>query len=244
MNPQAVGIVIRSSLRMMVREPLVLVWNLGFPILFFHLTLNASGIAADPARIEAYSLAFCAYTVLMNAVYGVGMILLDWRESGFLLSFVQAGSAQARLLLGLIAGNALTTLVFLGAFTAFKAVMYGIRPGLGALALGAAAVGLTVVVGLASTLLNKARLKHRTISTILSVGTWLLLWDVTRGVAAEAGPVARALHAANPLEFCRRFLGLPVDPAPAAYVTTYAAALVLVWAIFARRLTLAPKERR
>src|SRR5262249_59215277 len=161
-----VGRLVRSELRLIMRDPLVLTFVFAFPIVTMLIIGGAFGTAPDPAfdGINPAHWYVTSYLTVMIAAMGLVMLpvhLASYRERGVLRRFAAAGFprwsfAIAELIIGLV-----TTAVACGLLLIVAVPVYGIPavhdPWRGAAAPPLGAGGFVSIGGLLRSLLPPAR---------------------------------------------------------------------------------------
>lgn len=199
-------IILKVSFIMMLREPTVLIWSLGFPILiYFTMTKWAPG---SNSAIKA-ALPFAAYTVMLNSIYGVGMLLVSWRDSGFLRTFTQTKRSQHLLRIGLLLGIGVTNIFFISIFLAIIGILreWGTPLQNASILLGV--IGLSLVFATFSSVLNRIRAPYQRLHVFVSFASWLMLYGVSAYSDGDhRNPLIATLAAFNPLLYGTRLLSV------------------------------------
>jgi hypothetical protein len=233
---------------MMLREPLVLFWNLAFPILLFlvgQISETSNG-QLSPSQQLLQACPFIAFTLMMNGIYGVGMVLLEWRDSGLLRTFAQTAGSQRVLLAGVLAGMILTNLAFTAAFEiALRLMIRGFDPKVFIFWL-LLAVPITLFFGFASIFLPLTGFRYKTLQTLISFSAWLMLYLSSQALRVEASPFLASLKRVSPLEISSGILRSALAPAglSAREGFFYLGVLLLLAVVATRGLKITPRERR
>ncbi len=200
-------LIAKMSLKMMLREPLVLIWNLGFPVLVFHVSKFMHGNSFERINLQFFN-TMIAYTIVMNCIYGIGLCLVGWREDGLLRTFVHGIHAQFNLVLGLIIGISVLNSVF-ATLMFFSCNMFGEHFSSTIIIKNIpATLAVSFVFGSGTVLTNKVPLRWKTLSTIISIFGWLMMVESSFASSiqqVQAGHVLSVLSAINPIRFVRMF---------------------------------------
>ena len=240
-------IVAKMTLKMMTREPLVLIWNLGFPILVYHVTKFIQRDSFDQSSLQFFN-TMIAYTIVMNCIYGIGLCLVGWREEGLLRTFVHGTRAQIYLVTGLVFGISALNALFT-ALMYFSCNMHASGVQFHTIIQNLCYTLLvSVVFGFGAVLLNKVPLRWKTLSTVVSIFGWLMMVEssLNRNVGTNQwNLVIQILGMVNPINFVRLFFnaGAGVLTENLFIIPISMSCLVLgLWATF--RLSRRSCERR
>ena len=184
-RPRPTRALIRSELRLTLREPLTLVWALAFPVILLVILGSVSGShgtkSLDGLRLVAvYTPIVVAFVIAMLALNGVPQVLAGYRERGVLRRLALTPAGARRVLVAHLAVDA-------GMIVASSVLLLAVaRVGFG--------VGLPRQAG------------GFVLTTLLAIVALLALGLLVAAVA----PTARAAYAAGAILFfpCMFFAGL------------------------------------
>ncbi len=97
---------------MEIRDPAILVWNFLLPCALFCFTNWSSFQTGVEDGVDARMVPYLVYIVCSNAFYGVGSVLLSWRQESFLRTFVHSYRSKLFLILSLSGGVSILNILF------------------------------------------------------------------------------------------------------------------------------------
>jgi hypothetical protein len=190
------------------REPIAFYYNLVFPLIGFLIYLY---FRADRQQEFASSqdvfFQFCAYTILTGSVYGVGIAFLQWRESGFFLTFCKGTRSLRRLLTSQLFLRSLFGVFFIACFGIAALWYFHDWQWPFFLRLVLAAFGLCLLMGWLSHALLLFRIYPSDLGALINAGVFIcLMLNAFEIHGSSSSQVLGMLNFLNPLAFITKVL--------------------------------------
>lgn len=196
-------------LKMKTRDPLEFFWNLILPIIAFVFIFHA-----DFGRILGNNdflhrlIPFLSWVIFQSSVYGVGMVLLSWRESSFLKSLIYSNNQKSNLVFSLVLVQLFYTLFYTVGIYITGYFTFSTQFEFAHLLIFFPVLLFSCVFSLLSIVLNSMSFSYHNISTLLSIVILPFAWTAGK---ETSGALIQYLNLVNPMfyfnQFCFNFLG-------------------------------------
>lgn len=190
------------------REPIAFYYNLVFPLVGFLIYLYFR-VDRDQDMVSGLNVffQFCAYTILTGSLYGVGIAFLQWRESGFFLTFCKGTCAMRRLLTSQLILRSLFGVFFTSCFVMAAMWYYQDWQWMFTLRVLVTVFGLCLLMGWLSHSLLLFRMYPSDLAALINAGVFICLMLNAFEIHGDAGSqVLNTLNLFNPLAFITKVL--------------------------------------
>lgn len=190
------------------REPVAFYYNLVFPLVGFliYLYFRTGRDQSLESSLDVF-FQFCAYTILTGSIYGVGIAFLQWRESGFFLTFCKGTRAVQRLLTSQLLLRSLFGVFFTACFGVAALWYFQDWQWLFFLRLLISAFALCLMMGWLSHALLLFRMYPADLAALINAGVFICLMLNAFEIHGDTNShLLKVLNFFNPLAFITQVL--------------------------------------
>lgn len=192
-------------LKSKIREPLEFFWNLFFPLAIF-ATLNFSKSDNNINLTNYYQklIPFLTWMTIQNAIYSVGLNLLNWREMGFLKSIINTSKSYFNLIiLFCICELIMSTFYFIAIYLFSSFILKVSLNSIDFILLYLGFFIANVLTSYGSTILNTLNFSYSSISSLISMLILPMVWLGNQNINLQENYFFSLINYLNPIYYLK-----------------------------------------